>query len=170
MEQHKDEGRQLKESTRRDGNDLKTIGSAHLAVTPSSLDPGGPAKTSRCGRPQERKEANGDHFCHFYQTLPLALLEGEEKPYAELRDCDVQHASHHDQSIKGVPRVDEVVLRRGNQVKVSAGGPAEGFLKVVGGLTWARRASSFTIISTVKTTVKIMLRMSMTEVKSFDCS
>lgn len=37
-------------------------------------------------------------------------------------------------------------------------------------LTWARRAINLMTISMVKTTVKIMLRMSMMDVKSLDCS
>lgn len=62
------------------------------------------------------------------------------------------------------------MLQRKNQIKVSAGSCGEHEGSGWWGLTWARRASSLIIISTVKTTVKIMLRMSMMEVKSFDCS
>lgn len=33
------------------------------------------------------------------------------KTYTKLRDGDVQHAPDHNQSIKGVPRINKVVLR-----------------------------------------------------------
>lgn len=32
--------------------------------------------------------------------------------YTKLRDCYVQHAPHHNQSVKWIPRIDEIVLKK----------------------------------------------------------
>lgn len=109
-------------------------------------------------------------------ALLLSANWRREQTYTKLRDCDIQHAPHHDQSVKWIPRIDEIVLRKGRNKQSKSQTRRTSvdsyFLKgqVGWNLTWARRASNLMIISIVKTTVKIMLRMSMTEVNSFDCS
>lgn len=35
-----------------------------------------------------------------------------EQTHAKLRDCDIQHASHHNQCVKRIPGIDEIMLRR----------------------------------------------------------